>query len=94
MCGSRVDRHMRRRGRSVSGKVASLSRSDLGYSPFLSSRRYNSSGKELKHESSCPKDPRATRVSGDMYCWICVPNYSGGGRVQGAVPSACLLTMA
>ena len=62
MCESGVDRQTRRRGRSVSGKVASLSSRDLGNVPCLSSRRENSTGKALRHESSCPEEPRSARV--------------------------------
>ena len=78
MCGSGVNRQMRRSGRSVSGKDANLLSRDLGDAPCLSLSRENSSSKALRRESSCPKHPRAARVSGGAACWSCLPKSYGG----------------
>ena len=64
MGGYGVDRKTRGRGRSVSGKVASLSSRDIGDVPYLSSRRDNSARKALRHKSLCPGYSRAMSVSG------------------------------
>ena len=81
MCGSGVARQMRRKGRSTSGKVTSLSNHDLVDFPYFSSMSENSAGKALSQESSRPKAPSATGVSGGVACWSCLPKSSGGGRV-------------
>ena len=86
MCGYGVDRQMKIRGRSVSVKVAILSRRDLGDVPCLSYMRENRTGEALKHKSLCTEYPKAARVSGGLACWISLPKYFGGGRVQSTIP--------
>ena len=90
MCRSVFPKHIRRRGRSVSGKVVSLSKSDLGNMPCLSPKGVNSAGKASRHRSCWPDNPTAYRVSGVTACAPRPINPLCGGLERGAGTSACL----
>ena len=86
ICGKVVSTQVSRIGLSARGKVAMVSRRNLGDVPYASWSKVKMTGKARSPSSSTLAAPSAARVLGAA--WVCCTASTGGGCLQGVASGA------